>query len=191
MRILKPCSLLLLLLGCTPHRFVYEVDPAFRSASYRTVAPDPRKDRVIIREGMRPLNPELHLQAVLAELATRHYQPGPSPEADLWVATYVLMKSSPGNHGTSSGTPRKEGGGEGHRGGGHGGAAAKGNAPTSSEGGSRSSFTVIVQLLDRKTGLPVWYGEATLDHRDKAADGGPLTIEEAVHQLLQPLPALR
>jgi hypothetical protein len=191
MRILRHGSFILILaaLGCAGPRLVYDVDPTFRSAQYRTVAPDPRSDRVIIREGMRPLNPELHLKAALAELATRSYQVVPAPQADLWVATYVLMGASPGGRGGSEGAAHKEGSGEGHRGGGHGGSGTKGNPPSGIEGRSSGSFKVIIQFQDRKTGQTVWHGEATLDHKDKSTDGGPLTIEEAVHQLLEPLPA--
>jgi hypothetical protein len=190
MRIPRHSSFLLLMaaLGCASHRLVYDVDPAFRTAQYRTVAPDPRTDRVIIREGLRPLNPELHLRAALAELAARNYQAVPAPQAYLWVAAYVLLGASSGGHGGSEGAAHREGAGEGHRGGGHGGSGAKGNALPGAESRSSGSFKVIIQLQDRKTGQTVWHGEATLDHKDRAADGGPLTIEEAVHQLLQPLP---
>jgi hypothetical protein len=186
MRIPKSWTFILILvaLGCAKTRLAYDVDPAFPSTSYKTVAPDPRKDRVIIREGMRPLNPDLHLRAALTELAARNYQAVPPPEADLWVSVYVLIGAPPDGKSAA----HREGSGEGHRGSGRG-SKANGGAPDGGrEGGARGTFSVIVQLEDRKTGLPVWHGEANFDHKDKAADGGPLTIEEAVHQLLQPLP---
>ena len=96
----RACSLsliplLFVALGCSKPRFVYDVDPAFRTGSYRTMASDPRKDRIVIREGMRPLNPELHLKAALAELETKKYQRASAAEADLWVAVYVLMSGRP------------------------------------------------------------------------------------------------
>lgn len=188
MRLPKAVPLLLMLtaLGCSKPQFVYEADPAFQTRPYRTMAVDPRRDRIIIRAGMRPLNPELHLRAVLTELEARRYRAAPASEADLWVTVYVLIGGQPEDRGGSS---HREGSGEGHRGGGRGGAGA-GNGPGGGrEGSARGTFTVIVQLQDRKTGLPVWQGEAILDHRAKAADGSPLGIEEAVHQLLQPLAA--
>lgn len=43
-------------------------------------------------------------------------------------------------------------------------------------------------LVDRKSELPVWQGEANMNDKDKTADGTPLSIEGVVHQLLQPLP---
>jgi len=184
-------SLLLMLvaLGCAKTRFSYDVAPAFQTGASRTIAADPRSDRVIIREGLRPLNPELHLKAVLAELKVRHYRPAPSGEADLWVAVYVLVGGPSEGRGSSGKAPRREGAGEGHRGGGKGGTGRGGAPPAGRDGSTSGVLTVIVQLEDRLTGLPVWQGEARLDHEAKAADGGPLGIEEAVHQLLQPLPA--
>jgi hypothetical protein len=188
MQLPRPPSLLLLIplalavLGCSKPRFSYDIAPAFRTGSYRTVAQDPRRDRIVIREGLRPLNPELHLRAVLAELAARNYRLSPNAEADLWVAVYVLLGGSPEGAGDGAAHARHEGSGEGRRGGARGGAGT-GGAPA-----ARGKFTLIVQLEDRQTGLPIWQGEANLDHTDKAPDGTPLSIEAAVHQLLQPLP---
>ncbi len=180
---------LFLLVGCAKPRYAYEVDAAFASGSYRTMAPDPRKDRVVIREGMRPLNSGLHLRAVLAELEARKYQAAPSEEADLWVAVYVLTEGPPEVSRGGSGKPaRREGSGEGHRGGGRGGKPGSPaqekelGAPREALGGRGG--TVIVQLQDRKTGLTLWQGEAHL----KPAEGGLLTEEEAMRQLLRPLP---
>ena len=175
-------------LGCARPRFSYDVDPAFPTGPYRTIAADPRRDRILIREGLRPLNPELHLKAVLAELEARRYRPAPSGEADLWVAVYVLVGGPSEGKGGSGKPSHREGSGEGHRGGARGGAGTGAPPAAGREGGTRGLFTVIVQLEDRQTGLPVWQGEARLDHEAKTADGGPLSIEEAVRQLLQPLP---
>ena len=195
MRIPKPWPLLVLPLlcmapGCSKPRFVYEVDPAFRTVSYMSVAPDPRKDRIVIREGMRPLNPDLHLRAALNELESRNYQSATTSAADLWVAVYVLAGAAPeGNKGGSPSSPHGEGSGEGHHAGGRGGPGGSGTSLAGKEGTSHRSFAVIVQLEDRKTGLTVWQGEANLNVKDKAPDGTPLSIEAAVHQLMQPLPA--
>ena len=197
MRRSSPCFLLIPLLllaaGCSKPRLIYDVDPSFRTTRFQTVAPDPRKDLVLIRDGLRPLNPDLHLKAALAELAMRSYQPAPATEADLWVAVYVLV-GGPQNEG-QKGPARAshgEGAGGGHRGGGRGGAGGGGKEGARSPGSTgepRGTFTVIVQLQDRKSGQSVWHGEANLNHQDKGSDGGPLSIEEAVHQLLRPLPS--
>lgn len=178
--------LLWLALGCGKPRFDYEVEPAFRTGAYLTVAADPRTDRIVLREGMRPLNPDLHLKAVLTELEARHYRPASAPEADLWVATYLLVPGRPeGGRGGPAKGSHSEGAGGGRHGGGHGGggrASAGGQ-----EEGNHGKFTIIVILLDRKTELPVWQGEANLSDKDKESDGTPLSIETAVHQLLSPL----
>jgi hypothetical protein len=169
-------------LGCSKPRCIYEVDPAFR-----TVAPDPRKDRIFIREGMHPLNPDLHLKAVLIELASRNYGTAPVAEADLWVMVYVLVRGRPEGIKEGSNKPSHRKVTEGsQRGRGRSGAGGGGAA---SAGGVKGDFTVIVQLQDRKSGLPVWQGEATFDPQQKGPDGGPLSTAEAVRELLQPLPA--
>jgi len=187
-RSLFAIPVLFMALGCAKPRFVYEVDSTFQSASYKSVAPDPRKDRIVIREGMRPLNPDLHLNAVLNELESRNYRIA-AAAADLWVAVYVLMRGAPEGTKVGSASPsHKEGSGGGHRAGGRG-AAGGGPSLTGNGGDANGHFLVIVQLEDRKTGLPVWQGEANLSAEDKAPDGVPLSIEAAVHQLLQPLPA--
>lgn len=186
-----PILLALLAAGCAKPRFSYDEDPTFHAGSYRTVAVDPRKDRILIREGMRPLNPELHLKAVLTELTLRNYRTTPAAEADLWVTVYVLIGGQPasgaGGQGRSS---HREGSGEGRRGGGRGGTGSGGASAAGWEGGAKGHFSVIVQLQDRKSDLPVWQGEANLDHKEKGTDGNPLSIEAVVHQLLQPLPVL-
>lgn len=185
-----PILLALAALGCADPKFAYDVDPAFQPGQYATVAPDPRKDRILLREGMRPLNPDLHLQAVQAELAVRKYRLVPAAEADLWVAVYVLTGGRPEGGGSQAGKgSRRSGGGEGHRGGGRGGPDGGGDAIAERDGGSRGTFTVIVQFQDRRVGLPVWQGEANLEHREKGPDGRPLSIEAAVHRLLRPFPA--
>lgn len=187
---LLPIPALFLLMDCAKPRFAYEVDAAFASGSYRTMAPDPRKDRVVIREGMRPLNPGLHLRAVLTELEAHKYRAAPPEEADLWVAVYVLTEGPPEVSRGGSGKPaRREGSGEGHRGGGRGGKPGAGpgqekelRAPREPMGGRGG--TILVQLQDRKTGLTVWQGEANL----KSAEGSLLTEEETMRQLMRPLP---
>lgn len=78
-----PILLTLLAMGCTKARFSHDEDPSFHARSYRTVAVNPRKDRILIREGMRPLNPDLHTKAVLNELSSRNYRMAPPAEADL------------------------------------------------------------------------------------------------------------
>jgi len=172
-------------IGCAPPKFAYDVDPAFRPGTYTTVAPDPPKDRILLREGMRPLNPDPHLQAVQAELASRNYRIVPVTEADLWVTVHVLTGGRPEGGGSHGGKgSHRSGGGEGPRGGGRG-----GDAVMERDGGSRGTFTVIVQFQDRQSGLTVWQGEANLDHREKGPDGRPLGIEAAMHALLQPFPA--
>lgn len=180
--------LLFAALGCAKPRFTYHVDEAFRTRAYRSMAPDPRRDRIVIREGMRPLNPDLQLQATLAELEKRRYLRASTSEADLWVAVYVLMSGQP--EGTRGGsTSHREGAGGGHRGG-RGGAGTGGSPEPGIPDKALSTFTVIVQLEDRKTGLPVWHGEANIHPKDTDADGRPLGIDGALHQLLQSLPAL-
>jgi hypothetical protein len=132
---------------------------------------------------MRPLDPRHHFQAALAELRARNYQPVPAAEADLWVAVYVLTEA-PLEGGKGSSTR------SGHRGGGRGGktdGGTEGGSPREAVGGTGANFTVIVQLHDRQTGLPVWQGEARFSHKEQGADGKPLSPEAAVHQLLQPL----
>jgi hypothetical protein len=47
---------------------------------------------------------------------------------------------------------------------------------------------VIVQLLDRKSGVALWQGEANLDPKDQDATGEPRSPETTMHRLLQPLP---
>lgn len=194
MRLSSPRSLLVLPLllvaaACAKPRFAYEVDPAFRAASYGSVAPDPRKDRIVIREGMRPLNPDLHLKAVLTELELRRYRTVVPSAAELWVGVYILMGAGPEARNGRASSPHKEGSGESHHGGGRGGAGAGGAPPTGQGGNAHRNFILIIQLEDPKSGLPVWQGEANLSHQDRGPDGTPLSIEEAVHQLLQPLPA--
>jgi len=185
----SPILLTLLAAGCAHPKFAYDVDPTFQSGHYTTVAPDPRKDRILIREGMRPLNPDLHLQAVQAELASRKYRLVPAAEADLWVAVYVLTGGRPEGGGSPAGKgSHRSGGGEGHRRGGRGGPEGGGDATPDRDGGSRGTFTVIVQFQDRRSGLPVWQGEANLDHREKGPDGRPLGIDAAVQALLRPFP---
>jgi hypothetical protein len=181
---------LILALGCGKPRFAYEVDPVFRSGAYQTVAADPRTDRVFIREGMRPLNPELHLRAVLSELEARHYRPAHAQEADLWVATYFLVPGRPeGGRGGPARASHSEGPGGGRHGGGHGGSGGGRPSAGDPDMGGHGTFTLIVILLDRRTELPVWQGEANLNDRDKDSNGAPLSVETAVHQLLSPLAA--
>ncbi|WLT33380.1 hypothetical protein [Geothrix sp. PMB-07] len=179
--------LLLLAWGCGGTRLVYDVDPSFANSSQRTVAPDPRRDRMVIREGMRPLNPELHLKAALTELETRHYLQANPDEADLWLSAYILIPGAP--EGQARGPEHREGGGEGRHGGGRGGAGRSGGSQPSHEGKGHSTLLLIIQLQDRKTGQRVWHGEMSIDPKDKDAEGRPLGIEAAVHRLLQPLPA--
>ena len=194
---MSPWSLLiplvLLIPGCSKPRFTYEVDGSFRNTAYRTVAVDPRQDRVLIWEGMRPLDPSLHYQAALTELKARNYQTVPAAEADLWVAVYVMTAApSDGSKGSATKAGHREGSGEGRHGGGRGatgGGGKEGSSPHEARDATRTNFTLIVQLHDRKTGLPVWQGEARLNHKDQAADGKPLSPEESIRQLLQPLPA--
>ncbi len=190
--------LLLLAIGCSSPRFIYDGERTFPLAPYRTAAPDPRTDRVIIREGLRPLAAGSHREATLEELKERNYLAVAPTEADLWVAVFLLGEAPPEGHGEgSSKASRGDAGGEGHRGGkrgvGGGGASGQGKGsagPKSAQGWTPTGkYTVIVQLSDRKTGVPVWHGEANLHSKDRAADGGPLTPAEAVHQLLQPLRA--
>jgi hypothetical protein len=179
--------LILLAAGCAKPRFTYEVDGAFRGTPYRTMAADPRKDRVLIRDGMRPLDPCLHLQAVLTELALRNYQLVPAEQADLWVEVHVLTEAP--SQGARGGTAKA-----GHRGGGRSGRSdggTEGGSPRDAMGGTGVNFTVIVQLQDRKSGLPVWQGQARLGHKELGSDGKPLSPLEAVHLLLQPLPDRR
>jgi hypothetical protein len=179
--------LLFAALGCAKPRFAYHVDEAFRSRAYRSMAPDPRKDRILIREGMRPLNPDLQLQTAMAELEKRRYVRTSTSEADLWVAVYVLMSGQP--EGARTGSSHREGGGGGHRGG-RGGGGMGGPSESGIPDKALATFTVIVQLEDRKTGLPVWHGEANIHPKDTDADGRPLGIDGALHQLLQSLPTL-
>jgi hypothetical protein len=185
--------LVLLMPGCSKPRFTYEVDGSFRNTAYRTVAVDPRQDRVLIWEGMRPLDPSLHFQAALTELKARNYQPVPAAEADLWVAVYVMTEApSDGSKVSATKAGHREGSGESRHGGGRGatgGGGKEGSSPHEARDATRTNFTLIVQLHDRKTGLPVWQGEARLNHKDQAADGKPLSPEESIRQLLQPLPA--
>jgi len=181
-------SLLALGLGCGRPRLIYDVDASFRRGGYRSVAVDPRKDRVLIRDGLRPLNPTLPLQAALVELDARHYRRVPAEEADLWLTVSILMPGQP----ELRRAPDREGGGEGRHGGGRGrGGPGQGGAPSGAhEGRGMGGLVLIVQMADRTSGHPVWQGELNLDPRDKGADGRPLSLEAAVHQLMQPLPAL-
>ena len=193
-------SLVLLLgIGCTSPRFSYDGERTFPQAPYLTAAPDPRTDRVIIREGLRPLGAGSHREAALEELKDRNYLLADPQEADLWVAVFLLGEAPPEGRGESSPkASRGDAGGEGHRGGKRGGAGGGGasgpgkgpQGPKAAQGWTpNGKYTVIVQLSDRKTGVPVWHGEANLHSKDRAADGGPLTPAEAIHQLLQPLRA--
>jgi len=184
--------LLLLMPACSKPRYTYDVDAAFRPDSYRTMAADPRTDRILIREGMRPLNPSLHLQAVLVELEARHFKPAAPAEADLWVAVYVLTEGSlAGGRGGAGKAEPREGSGGGRHGGGRGaaGGGREAGSPKAFTGGGHGAFTIVVQLQDRKTGESVWQGSANLDPREPGPDGRPLSPEEAVRQLLKPLPA--
>ncbi len=185
--------MILVPLGCSKPRFIYEVDPAFQTNSYKTLAVDPRKDLVFIREGFRPLDPRLHRPAVLAELVARGYQTTDPGAADLWVNVQVLMKAQlEGRRDGSAKGARGEGSGEGHHG--HGGRGGGGAAKTAQDGGGKSGFRevlVIVQFQDPKTGVAVWQGEVNPGSKEQAQEGRPPTIEEVVHQLLLPLPALR
>jgi hypothetical protein len=192
--------LILAPMACSKPRFAYEVDATFHQASYQTVAPDPRTDRVFIREGLRPLDPSLHRQAALAELQARNYRPAPPDASDLWVNVVVMMKAGAGGHGEgSSSASHREGSGAGHRGGGGRGSMGGGGASKAGKegGGSRADrgsmggFTVIVQLEDRKTGRVVWQGEVEPGSGEHTPDGKPPSIEATMHQLLQPLPTLR
>jgi hypothetical protein len=191
--------LILAPLACSKPQFAYDVDATFQQASYQTVAPDPRTDRVFIREGLRPLDPSLHRRAVLAELEARNYRPVPPEASDLWVNVVVLMQAGPGGHGEGSPSgSRREGSGEGHRGGGGRGGMGGGTSKAGKEGGGpradfgpRGGLTVIVQLEDRKTGRVVWQGEVDPGPKEQTPDGKPPSIEATVHQLLQPLPILR
>ena len=185
MRIMAlPLVLLLLAAACSKPKVVYEVDPDFPKARFHTLALDPRKDLVIIREGLRPLDPAGSRQLVLAELRSRNYQAVPAPEADLWVTVFLLGRSAePRAEGT------KPGGGEGgghHGGKGMGGKSGMEGSPQSGVGAR--GLTLIVQLQDRRGGHTVWQGERILDGREQAADGRPLSLEAALHELLQPLP---
>lgn len=178
----------LLALDCAKPRFVYDVDPAFKNGAFHSVAADPRRDRIVIREGMRPLNPELHLRAALVELEARKYQPTNPDEADLWVAAFVLISGQP--EGGHSGEGHHEGSGEGRHGGRGGGGKGGGPSDSGAPGKALMTSTIIVQLEDRKTGRPIWHGETHINAKDRDTDGSPLSIEAAVRQLLQPLPSL-
>ncbi|MFN7957630.1 MAG: hypothetical protein U0P46_04795 [Holophagaceae bacterium] len=181
-----PILAALLAIGCGTPKLIYEVDPAFRSRSYATVAADPRKDRILLREGARPLSPELHTRAVLVELGARRYQTAPAEEADLWVAAFVLTSGHGergGGHGGGKGAARSAGG-EGRHGGGRG--RPEGGGEES--GGRGGGLIVIVQVQDRRSGLTVWQGEMNLDPHEKGLDGRPPSIEAAVRELLGPFP---
>ena len=185
---------LVCLLGCANPQFTYEVDQGFHISSNLTVAPDPRLDRIVIMDGFRPIDPGLHQRAALAELETRGFKPVPAGEADLWLAVFVLAEAPPGERNPErSKAPKQEGSGEGHHGGGHGAAGTPGPGKEGVARGSgwvsKGRLTLIVQLHDRKTGLPVWQGEAKLEGKDRAPDGGPITPDVAIRQLLEPLPS--
>lgn len=201
MRNLSPWPLLIPLMllapGCAKPPFTYDVDRAFPAALYRTMAPDPRTDRVLIREGFHPIDSGRQLKAVLNELEARNYQLAPSAEADLWVTVQVLAEAPPGGRG--GGSPKaahKGGSGGGHRGGGPGGPGGGGSskpgggggAPREGMGHRGGKLTVIVQFLDRASGLPVWQGEANLDPRNPPSDGRDPSPEATMHLLLKPLP---
>lgn len=182
-------------LGCSKPDFTYVVDPAFPTASYRTMALDPRKDRVFIREGFRPLDPGRHRQVVFAEMEARRFQTVAAEEADLWVTVVVLVKAAPEGRREGSAKASRQGSGEGRRGGGRGGmggGGSLGSLERGPHGGPEPALTgglaVIVQLQDRRTGVIVWHGEVNPDAKERAADGGPLGLEETLHRLLQPLP---
>lgn len=186
----------LTLLGCSRPRFDYEVDPSFKTAAYRTMALDPRKDLVLIREGQRPADSGGHRQAVMAELVSRNYQVVPPEAADLWVAVYVFAESPSGVHreGPGKGARPERTGGGGRRGGGTGAGASirprdKGDAQPEARPEWDQARTVIVQLQDRKTGVPMWQGVANLDPREWHGVAS-LDPGETMRQLLQPLPAL-
>lgn len=181
---------ILTLSGCAKPRFAYEVDPSFSAAARRTVAMDPRKDLVLIREGQRPVDPGEFPQAVLAELAARRYQVAPPEAAELWVAVYVFADGAPGGRRAEPGG----GGGKGGRSGGGRRGGGEGHRPLSQgearpEPGARGgpARTVIVQLQDRKTGLPVWQGTANLEP-SRPEDSAPRSPRELIQQLLKPLP---
>jgi len=194
---MRPATRLLLLpilalFGCAKPRFAYDVDPAFAAAgrTMATVAMDPRKDLVLIREGQRPVDSGAFPQAVLAELAAHHHQAVAPEAADLWVAVYVFADGAPGGphagveKGPRSGGGRR-GGGEGHRPPQPGRSQGEARPEPGARGGP--ARTVIVQLQDRKTGLPVWQGVANLDagRPEDTALQGP---RELIRQLLKPLP---
>jgi hypothetical protein len=181
----------LISVGCAKRGFTYIVDDAFRPAAYRTVAADPQKDRVLIREGLRPLEPSYHRRLVLAELAGKRYEAAAPDVADLWIDVYVLTESGGAGHGEASGKHR-EGSGGGRRGGRGGGfqkASQEGGGPPEAHEAAWGHLTVIVQFQDRKTGQTVWQGEGVFGNETKGADGAPISPEEIVRQLLTPLPA--
>jgi hypothetical protein len=163
--------LLLMTFGCGKPRFDYEVEPTFRTGAYLTVAPDPRKDRILIREGMRPLNSDLHLKATLTELETRHYRMAPAPQADLWVTAYLLIPGRP--EGASGGKLKgshSDGSGGGRHGGGHGGSGGGHPSASGQAEGGQGKFTVIVVL-----GVPQHScngGPSVGDSRKRSFQGG-------------------
>jgi hypothetical protein len=188
-------TLAVLSLACAKPRFTYAVSPSFPLAAYRTVALDPRTDRVFVRDGYRPLDPALHRRAVLAELAAKRYQPAPPEEADLWLNIVVLMRASPERmrERPAKGGGSRDGSGGSHRGGGRGGGAHPGgvedDGPRGAGMGSPGRVLVIVQLRDRKTGLTVWQGEAETGAGERTPGGAPPSLEADLHQLLLPLAA--
>ncbi|WP_306592043.1 DUF4136 domain-containing protein [Geothrix sp. 21YS21S-4] len=171
-------SALLLLFGCSQPRFVYRTDPAFRGGAYRTVALDLRTDQVLIREGFRPVDPGFRRQAVLSALTARGYRPEAAGTADLWVAVHLLVEARE----EGSAGPSRPARGAGRRGGG---------GPPRGEGAPRDAGerrtgrgTLLVQLLDPKTGQALWQGESPLERGDRDS-------EEVVRKLLEPLPSPR
>lgn len=181
-------------LGCSKPQFIYDVPPGTSVQKFKTVALDPRTDRIFILEGKRQLrDPEVQ-SLVLAELQAKGYRLATPGEADLWVNALLLI-NAPGfstGYSESHGDSHGGGSGLGHGGMGHGGhsvgAGAEGDHGGSAAHSGGSDMAVLVDLVARISLERVWAGTGEVaPSKDTSGHHEHLPLSDTVRRLLAPL----
>ena len=142
------------------------------AASIHTVAIAGGQRAIVLSKGYAEVPASDFSQSVLGLLAARGLARAESDSADLWLRAHLLLKRGGGRQEQGRqggpGRGRHAGGFQGSREGARGEEAGPEGGPAMREGRGRASsdVEVVLELVRRATGEPVWSGTATatLDH---------------------------
>ena len=183
-------------LGCSRPQFTYDVPSGIIPQKFKTIAIDPRTDRIFLIEGKRQLrDPEIQ-SLVRAGLQAKGYRLVAPDQADLWVNALLLISSPRFNKENSESHGNSHGGGSGlgHSAMGHGrysgGSDSEGGHAGSTAHSGGSDMAVLVELVARISLERVWAGtgEVALS-KDASGHHNHPPLSDTVGHLLEPLQA--